>query len=123
MATCPDCGEAMLTELPHRHALDCDGKPFCPSGYAQRYHAIGQCACNDPGHIDWYPTDEERAARRKAECAEAVAAERERIRAAVEGLRVKTKGEPQDNGWQRGYRDSRNDTVAAVLAIVNPEVK
>jgi len=24
---------------------DIDGLPFCPSGYAQRYHAIGQCAC------------------------------------------------------------------------------
>ena len=25
--------------------LDLDGLPFCPSGYARRYHAIGECAC------------------------------------------------------------------------------
>ena len=25
--------------------VDIDGKPYCPSGYAQRYHAIGQCDC------------------------------------------------------------------------------
>jgi hypothetical protein len=25
--------------------LDLDGKPFCPSGSAQRYHAIGECDC------------------------------------------------------------------------------
>lgn len=33
---CPD---------PDAHRLDLDGKPFCPTGYAQRYHAIGECAC------------------------------------------------------------------------------
>ena len=25
--------------------LDLDGKPFCPTGYAQRYHDIGECSC------------------------------------------------------------------------------
>jgi hypothetical protein len=25
--------------------LDLDGKPFCPTGYAQRYHATGECDC------------------------------------------------------------------------------
>ena len=24
---------------------DLDGKPFCPTGYAQRYHDIGECDC------------------------------------------------------------------------------
>lgn len=41
---------AILAALPpdwcgHGRAKDCDGLPFCPSGYAQRYHAIGECDC------------------------------------------------------------------------------
>lgn len=31
-----------------RYALDLDGKPWCPTGYAQRYHVIGQCGCFEP---------------------------------------------------------------------------
>ncbi len=52
--------------------------------------------------------------------AEAVAAERARIRAAVEGLRVRAfvRDEPP---WLDGFRQSRNETIAAVLAIVEGE--
>ena len=32
--------------------LDLDGKPFCPTGYAQRYHAIGECECATPAPLD-----------------------------------------------------------------------
>lgn len=138
----------------------------------------------DPGHIDWYPTDEERAARRRAgterrscywcqhpahgavcgsamramdeewRCpcdravsfrngliedmirngwyhaesdleqveGAAVAAERARIRTAVEGLDEPDADEAFDfvNGreaWEAGWLAGR----AAVLAIVNPE--
>ncbi|MBU2110401.1 MAG: hypothetical protein KKE65_01965 [Actinobacteria bacterium] len=27
------------------YGLDLDGKPWCPSGFAQRYHAVGACRC------------------------------------------------------------------------------
>ena len=51
--------------------------------------------------------------------AEAVAAERARIAEAVRGLAVRktVKGE---SDWQNGFRQSRNETVAAVLAIIEP---
>ena len=32
--------------------LDLDGKPFCPTGYAQRYHAIGECDQATPAPLD-----------------------------------------------------------------------
>lgn len=46
--------------------------------------------------------------------------ERARIRAAVGKLRVRDKAKGE-NDYFRGYRDSRNETVAAVLAIVEGE--
>ena len=54
--------------------------------------------------------------------AEAVAAERARIAEAVRGLAVRktVKGE---SDWQNGFRQSRNETVAAVLAIIEAAPK
>jgi len=40
--------DALATPAP----LDLDGKPFCPTGYAQRYHAIGECECATPAPLD-----------------------------------------------------------------------
>lgn len=39
---CPQCTPAPA------EGLDLDGKPFCPTGSAQRYHAIGECFCEPP---------------------------------------------------------------------------
>lgn len=48
-----EASNARIAALANR--LDLDGKPFCPTGYAQRYHAIGECECR--------VLDEERLAR------------------------------------------------------------
>lgn len=45
-----DCGGYVLVKRAEivktsSEPLDLDGLPFCPGGYAQRYHAIGQCEC------------------------------------------------------------------------------
>ena len=38
---CRDCGHRREAQ----DKVDIDGKPFCPTGYAQRYHDIGECDC------------------------------------------------------------------------------
>jgi hypothetical protein len=42
--------EAALATLapPKGEPLDLDGRPFCPTGYAARYHAIRECNCPPP---------------------------------------------------------------------------
>lgn len=50
--------------------------------------------------------------------AEGVNEERARIRAAVEGRKVKPRWKRDDNDWQKGYRDGWNDALAAVLAVI-----
>jgi hypothetical protein len=48
-STTPDDMDAQIAAeyaaLAPSEPLDVDGKPFCPSGYAQRYHARLQCDC------------------------------------------------------------------------------
>lgn len=41
----------------HVEPLDCDGLPFCPTGSAQRYHAIGECDCPKGTHPVFRDTD------------------------------------------------------------------
>jgi hypothetical protein len=48
--------------------------------------------------------------------------ERARIRKAVEALRIEGSKGDAVNDWQKGYRDSRNETVDLVLAMLGPEV-
>lgn len=50
---------------------------------------------------------------------DALAAERKRIRAAVEGCKVSPRWKRDDNDWQKGYRDGWNDALAAVLAAID----
>lgn len=40
--------DAGVTLTEPAEGLDVDGLPFCPTGYAQRYHAIGECSCITP---------------------------------------------------------------------------
>jgi uncharacterized coiled-coil DUF342 family protein len=47
--------------------------------------------------------------------------ERARIHKAVEALRIAGSKEDVVNDWQKGYRDSRNETVAFVLSIIGGE--
>lgn len=51
------------------------------------------------------------------------AAERARIVAAVKDLRVSPTGPRDENAWQIGFRQSRNETVSAVLDIIEGETK
>ena len=62
----------------------------------------------------WGTTDDE---------AVAVLNERARILAAVKDLRVSPTGPRDENAWQIGFRQSRNETVSAVLDIIKGETK
>ena len=46
------------------------------------------------------------------------ASERARIVEAVRGLHVGTRDHKDDNDWMRGFRQSRNETVDAILALL-----
>ena len=52
---------------------------------------------------------------------EGAAVERARILEAVEALRVSPTGPRDENAWQIGFRQSRNETVSAVLAAIEGE--
>ena len=67
--------------------------------------------------ITWMKThDRERAITPYPE--DDIKAERARILAAVKDLRVSPTGPRDENAWQIGFRQSRNETVSAVLDII-----